>query len=377
MPAKPRVLGFGTYDKRLHPRIGTILEGLGQQGFEVRELNRPLGMSTADKVSVLKHPWRVFGFAVRILSKWGGLVRGASHYRGRNRPDFVVVGYMGHLDVLLARVLFRQSIVVLDHLIFAAGTAKDRGTSAGVKTALLGLLDNVALRSADVIAVDTEEHRQLVPSALRSRAVVVPVGAPAAWFEARRADRSVDGAMTPLRIIFFGLFTPLQGTKLVAQAIHLAFQGQADLHVTLVGDGQDADEVRRILVGDPVEWIPWVEPEELPSLVASFDVCLGIFGDTPKAKAVVPNKVYQGAAAGCAVITSSTTPQSRVLGDVAVLVSTEGPDELVQAILRFEEDLTYLETMRERAARLADERFTAQQIVSDLVTHLSEKGSTR
>ena len=43
-------------------------------------------------------------------------------------------------------------------------------------------------------------------------------------------------------------------------------------------------------------------------MVASHDVCLGIFGDTDKALSVVPTKVYQGAAAGCAVVTSDTAP---------------------------------------------------------------------
>ena len=54
--------------------------------------------------------------------------------------------------------------------------------------------------------------------------------------------------------------------------------------------------------------------------MARHDVCLGIFGTGPKALRVVPNKVFQGAAAGCALVTSDTPPQRRLLGDAAVLV---------------------------------------------------------
>ena len=55
-------------------------------------------------------------------------------------------------------------------------------------------------------------------------------------------------------------------------------------------------------------------------MVADHDVCLGIFGDTEKALRVVPTKVYQGAAAGCALVTSDTEPHRRALGDAAALV---------------------------------------------------------
>ena len=64
---------------------------------------------------------------------------------------------------------------------------------------------------------------------------------------------------------------------------------------------------------------------ELPALVAGHDVCLGIFGSAAKAARVVPNKVFQGAAAGCALVTSDTPPQRRVLDGAAVLVPPGDP----------------------------------------------------
>ena len=47
---------------------------------------------------------------------------------------------------------------------------------------------------------------------------------------------------------------------------------------------------------------------------------------------MVPNKVFQGAAAGCAVVTSDTAPQRRVLGDAAVLVPPGDPAALAEAL---------------------------------------------
>ena len=102
----------------------------------------------------------------------------------------MVVGYLGHFDVHLARLLYprRGKVpIVLDHLISAANTAKDRRIAGGgLKHELLTLIDAAALRAADIVVVDTEEHLEIVPEKYRAKAVVVHVGAPAPWHEAAR-----------------------------------------------------------------------------------------------------------------------------------------------------------------------------------------------
>ena len=50
----------------------------------------------------------------------------------------------------------------------AANTAKDRRIAGGgLKQRLLVLIDAAALRAADVVVVDTEEHLDIVPERLR------------------------------------------------------------------------------------------------------------------------------------------------------------------------------------------------------------------
>ncbi len=109
---------------------------------------------------------------------------------------------------------------------------------------------------------------------------------------------------------------------------------------------------------------------ELPALVASHDVCLGIFGTGDKALRVVPNKVFQGAAAGCAVITSDTAPQRRVLGDAAVLVPPGDSEALADALLRLANDRETLLKLRHSARELASTRFTPEQVVAPLTDRL-------
>ncbi len=110
----------------------------------------------------------------------------------------------------------------------------------------------------------------------------------------------------------------------------------------------------------------WVESDRLPQVVADHDVCLGIFGITPKALRVVPNKVYQGAAAGCGVVTSDTPPQTRTLGDSALLVETEDAFALAEASRALGADRIVTQRLKEASWRRSCERFTPEAIVHPL-----------
>jgi glycosyltransferase involved in cell wall biosynthesis len=345
---------------------------------------------------MLAKPWKAAGLVARLASRWFGLAVRARglHKQGLGRPDAVVVGYLGHFDVHLARLLYRRGKVpiVLDHLISAANTAKDRRLDGGMKTKVLRLIDAAALRAADIVVVDTDEHLEIVPEKYRSKAVVVHVGAPAPWHKAAVEPSATAPSTTgsgPLKVVFYGLYTPLQGTPVIGAA--LGRLAGAPVEVTMIGRGQDEAATKEAAAANQsVRWLDWVPAAELPALVATHDVCLGIFGTGDKALRVVPNKVFQGAAAGCAVITSDTAPQRRVLGTVsqesgsqesgsqesgsqesgAVLVPPGDPEALADALLRLANDREALLKLRHGARQLAAERFTPEQVVEPLTDRL-------
>ena len=374
-----RVTVFGTYDATAHPRVAIIAQGLREHGHEVQECNAPLGLDTAARVKILAQPWRVPVLLGTLGRRWLTLIGTA---RRQPRPDLVLVGYLGHFDVRLARRLFRRTPIVLDHLIGASDTARDRQLSGGIRQVLLRAIDSGALRSADLVAVDTEEHLEALPAEYQDRAVVVPVGAPRAWFDAAPAPAAdavdttaSESSSGPLRVLFFGLYTPLQGAPVIGQA--LARLAGAPVEATMVGKGQDGPQTREAAAANPaVRWLDWVPSDELPALVAAHDVCLGIFGTGPKALRVVPNKVFQGAAAGCAIVTSDTPPQRRTLGDAAVLVPPGDPAALAAALLGLAADRSELARMRRLARQLAARRFTPEQVVAPLVERLHLAGGT-
>ncbi|HJR19477.1 MAG TPA: glycosyltransferase [Actinomycetota bacterium] len=348
---------FGTYESGRQPRMAVLREGLEAQGIKAVECNEPLGIDTGRRVEMLRKPWLLAGLAVRVVAGWFRLWRRA---RRLPPPSAVVVGYLGALDVHLARRIWARTSIVLDQMTSLRETAEDRGSSNRTLMRVLSACDRAAVRAADVVMVDTDEHRELLPEEARSRAIVAPIGAGGAWFEAASSPEEES-----LRVVFYGAFTPLQGGPVIGEAIGMLHDSGAPLRFTMIGDGQDHDLTRRLARdASAVRWIPWVEASELPRLVAAHDVCLGIFGTSPKALRVVPHKVVEGAAAGCAVVTSDTPPQRRAFGEAALYVRPGDAKELARVLEMLANDREQLRAMRTIVRRLAKERLSPAAVAA-------------
>jgi glycosyltransferase involved in cell wall biosynthesis/SAM-dependent methyltransferase len=371
VPDRLRIVFFGTYDEGRHPRVRVLREGLLDRGHDVIVSNLPLSLDTAGRVRLASQPWRAPWFVARIVGTWGRLLWRSRRIR---RPDVVVVGYLGQFDVHLARCRWPRARIVLDYMVSLADTVRDRGLDRAAATVrMLELVDDAAVAQADIVVVDTDRHAEQIPTRHEAKVVVVPVGAPHAWFDAawqRGGTLASTSRATaePLSVVFFGLFTPLQGAPTIGRAIRqLADRG---IRWTMIGDGQDRDATMREAGDAGVTWIDWVEADALPRSVAAQDVCLGIFGTGAKAARVVPNKVYQGAAAGCAVVTSATAAQRAVLGDAAVYTAPGDAAALAVALATLDDNRTKLASYRRAASDLAVAAFTPPAVVGGLAEAL-------
>jgi glycosyltransferase involved in cell wall biosynthesis len=353
-----RVLFFGTYDAQRHQRVTVLQEGFASLGDEVVECKVPLKIDTSLRVRMLGRPHLLPLLVARIAGTWLRLLW-RSNWVGP--IDALVVGYLGHFDVHLARLRWPDIPIVLDHLVFAKECAIDRGVSTGWVLRSLERLDQEAVAVADVVLVDTEEHASLLPTMVRERALVVPIGAPAAWFQ-----EPPTAASCPLRVVFFGLYTPLQGTPIIGEALAL-LADEPGVRVTMVGSGQELRAAQQAAADNPaVRWLEWVSLEDLPGLVAGHDICLGIFGIGAKAFRVVPHKVVQGAAAGCVIVTSDTPPQRAALDDAAVYVPAGDGRALAAALRMLAREPELLHVARRHASRRAAERFHGKVVVERL-----------
>jgi glycosyltransferase involved in cell wall biosynthesis len=288
------------------------------------------------------------------------------------RCDALMVGYIGQLDMLalapLARLLGRS--VVFNPLVSLTDTLVEdrrRIRAGSLPARVIGALDRIALRLADVVLVDTEENARFIARRFGvpvSKITLVPVGADEAVFRPRdlrdpvilsRSEGSLNVRPSPaqgdpslrlrmtaqatLDVLFVGKFIPLHGIETIVAAAALLERRQAPVRIELVGTGQTYAAMRALadrLGVRSITWTDWVPYAELGERLRRADVALGIFGMGAKAGRVVPNKVYQSLACGIATVTRDSPAARHLLEDgaSALLVPADDAAALADAVER-------------------------------------------
>ena len=345
------VVVFGSYDATAHDRVAVLRDGLRDRGHDVVEVNAPLPLSTDQRIAATRSAAGALRLLVAVGRCWARLI--VARLRHRARPDVVVVGYLGHFDVHLARLLYPRSTIVLDHLVGLDDTAADRRTGGSLTRRLLAFLDRRATAAADVVLLDTEEQFEIVTPEHRGRCVVVPVGSSDIWSRAAGAVPAPDIDAATLRVVFFGLYTPLQGCPTIGRAIARLAERE-DIEFTMIGTGQDRAVTQAEAATGRVRWIDWLDPDSLATEVRGHHVALGVFGTGPKTARVVPHKVFEAMTLGCAVVTAATPAQHRLLGDAVLTVPVGDDAALAASLAELADDRSALRTARETAAAAAD-----------------------
>lgn len=359
--APRRVCFFGTY-ARNHTANVLLRQAFETLGWRIEEIHAPLWEETRDKGagyfaagSLARLGLRYLRCALRLAPRL---------YRGP-QPDLYVAGFNGQLDAILLRLLRWSAPVLFAPLVTITETiVEDREVHApGSSIArLVAAADRLSLRLPSRVLIDTQAHRRYLVDRLGASAERVAcwyLGADARVFRPY-APRRRGG---PLRVLFYGQFLPLHGVDTILAAM-AALAPDASYELTVVGTGP---ERRRALAAVPraaldrIRLIEWVSYEELGELVAGADLCLGTFGSSPKAQMVIPNKVYQAAAVGRAVLTADTPALREIFTpgvDIAVC-PTADPEALAEGIRALRAD-DEREALAAGAARLMSARFSAQ-----------------
>jgi glycosyltransferase involved in cell wall biosynthesis len=301
---------FGGYDPG-YPRNRIVRAGLAAAGFGVVEARASAGRA-----------WR----------RWPALATAWS--RVAKRTDLVLVPEFRHKDVPLARALKGSRPLVFDPLVsrwdtlvgdwqlHGPGSAQARWNRA---------IDRWAFRAADRLLCDTWAHGELFVAlgAERDRLRRVLVGAEPAFFEVPPPP-----AQGPVRLTYIGGFLPLHGVSTLLEAAAL-LEARARARalppfiVELVGDGIDHDAAReqaRTLRLERVEFTGRMPYVDAPRVLASSHVVLGAFGTGEKTGRVIPHKLWQGLAAGRAVVTGDGEGPREVFTSGVDLVMTPRGD---------------------------------------------------
>jgi glycosyltransferase involved in cell wall biosynthesis len=254
-----------------------------------------------------------------------------------------VVGYLGHIDILLLYPFakLKRKPIVFDAFFSLYDTAiSDWGLSQrnSFLARFLLLLDRVACSLATLVLVDTHAQKEFFCRELR-----LPEGK-VRWLYVGADDSvfvPVQGPSDPkpFRVLYIGNYVPLHGVPVIVGAARLLALENIEFWF-IGGDSNQNDATLRLLDSKQVKCFGWMPPEELQAKVAQVDVCLGIFGTSAKAKRVIPGKAFLALAMGKPLITGDS-PASRALlddGESAILCEPGNPRALADAILRLKSD---------------------------------------
>jgi glycosyltransferase involved in cell wall biosynthesis len=296
-----------------------VMSALRGAGVEVIERHTPVWEGRRDNWAAR---WRT---ALRLA-----VAELRLRFSPRDAFDAVVVGYPGHFDVPRARRIAGKKPLVFNPLVSLHDTlvSDRRRFRQGLFAAwILLAVDRRALRLPNMVVADTEANADFLAELgeiPRSRVRVCLVGAEDRLFHPGwRPDE-------PFRFVFVGKLMPLHGLDTILEAARLA----PELQIRLIGSGQ----LDKTMEERPqnVEWVQWIEYEELPREYWGAGCALGIFGTSDKAQRVIPNKAFQALACGTPLITADTTGARELLidGDSALLVRPGDAAALAEAMRR-------------------------------------------
>ncbi len=223
---------------------------------------------------------------------------------------------------------------------------------------------------ADMLLADTSPHGRFFIETLDASAEtvhVVPVGAEEVLFPQQPHTNAQH-----TEVLFYGSFISLQGPEVIVEAAALV----PELQWTMVGNGPLLDTCR--LLGrelDNLRFEKWLAYEALAERIGRASILLGIFGSSPKAGRVIPNKVYQSLAVGRPVITRCSDAYPAGLMDNPncgiTSIPPGDPQALAEAVQRLADPRVSFSKRCSQARDSYERYFSEKQVQRALLSALS------
>ncbi len=221
---------------------------------------------------------------------------------------------------------------------------------------------------ADTVLADTPEHARFFAQTLGvapQKIHVVFVGAEEALFLPAASPQPPNN---PIEVLFYGSFIPLQGAQVIIDAARL-YQGPPVVWV-LLGSGPLLEACKQQAQGlVNVKFEPWLPYADLPARIRRADILLGVFGATPKAQRVIPNKVFQALACGKPLVTCAAPSYPAQVGATQsgiMFVAAGAPQALAEAVARLAIQPDRLQQHAHAARVLYERHFSAKHIEQQL-----------
>ncbi|OFV67493.1 MAG: group 1 glycosyl transferase [Candidatus Syntrophoarchaeum caldarius] len=344
-----KVCYFGNYEQT-YTRNRIIIKGLKKNGVDVVECN--------DRS-------QIFFRYLKLIKKHLSI----ADY------DVMIVGESGQPIMPLGKILskMRKKHLIFDPFISLYDTSvfdKKSVKEGSIKASILYYLDRYSCYLADIVLTDTDQHAKYFNEEFGvpiTKMRTVYIGADSDIFYPRDSEKEDD----TFKVVFHGSFLPLHGISYIIKAAKL-LENEHSIQFEIIGKGQTYDvdlalskklDVKNIIFKN---WMPF---KVLPKHIAKADVYLGIFGDTNKAKRVIPNKAYEVIAMKKPLITgdSPAIREAFTNRENVLLCEMANPESLANAILELKDNEKLRENIAKNGYKLYKERFSPEKIGKEMI----------
>lgn len=350
-----KVCYFGVYNPK-YPRNAVIIKGLKKNGVEVVECN----------AWPAKGLGKYFTLARKLLAEARGC-------------DVLLAGFPGHSSLILAKLLFLNKKIVFDpcYSLFEMSVYDCLRSRFHYRSLIYYAQDFLAFKLADHVIIPTKQDQDYFAKRFfgsrTGKFSVIPIGADNEIF--LRKEKGSQSSRNRFLVHFHGTFYKLHGVEHILRAAHILRNEPIEFNIA--GKGLFFEGMRRLaneLKIKNVNFLGWVRYGDLPALISSADVCLGLFGSEEKAGRAVPNKVFECMAMGRAVLTRESPAVDEYFknGEDILTCKPASPDDLAEKILLLYRNEEMRERIAENGYKKYMESFTPVAIGRELKKYLSE-----
>ena len=370
-----RVCYFGTY-RANYARNQILIAGLQSQGIEVIECHETLWQSVDDRVNTASGGWLHPKFWGRVISTYSSLLR---HYRRVGDYDVLMVGYPGHFDVFLAWILakIRRKPLAWDALnsLFLITTERGIMECSPLTVKLIRQIERWACLLPDMLFLDTQafvdwfSETHCIPT---EKFRLIPIGVDERFFSPLEKKIS-DGTF---RVIYYGSYIPNHGVEYIVQAAKL-LEDDTSIHIEMIGSGPKQPEAHRLAAELQIKnlnFVDWLEREELVEHIANADLVLGAFGTTRQLELTNNNKIYEGFAMRKPVISGNSPALPKVLqhGVHVYLCQRGSPQSLADGIRALKAQPVLMEALVSNGEQIVYQYFDTYSIGKQAAGHIKE-----
>jgi len=282
-----RICYFGIYNPN-YARNEVNIRGLRENGIEVIECR-------TDKTGFKKYP---------ILFKKLWSLRG--------RYDVLFVAFHGHAVMPVAWIVgkvFHRKKIIFDALISVYDTNifdRKKHSATSLMALKYWFIDWLSCALADRVLLESASHCEYFQDTFHvssSKLRTVLLGCSDKVMYPRLQKKDKEGFL----VHFHGTYIPLQGIPFIVKAAKLLEnEGIVFNIIGRLSTYREAIDLAKDLEIKNINFIDYLPYNKLSDYMAMADVCLGLFGDTDKAKRTAAFKIAEAMAMAKPVITAET-----------------------------------------------------------------------